>query len=534
MYKNYLLALLSGLLLALAWPTYGFSLFVFIGFVPLLLALNANRKSGRKRVNLVNFFTTYIALLVWNTITTWWIWNSTPAGALFALFVNSLLMTLVFQLYHVVSRRKPQRFALIFLLTLWIAFEKFHLNWDFSWPWLNLGNVFSENPSWIQWYEYTGVFGGSLWIWIVNIGVFVAIEKFQRHNDLKILAKQVLIPISIIVIGIAFSKIQYHSYVEKGEELSVIVIQPNVDPYTEKYHQPLDQIANNIIELSNLEIDDSVSFVLAPETVLSKHSTLKRFKVSKAYKTLSDYTQQYPNTSLLVGSSLIKIFKSKTIPTPTANKFSNTTNSWYESYNAALYITTNKKPEVYHKSKLVVGVENFPYRSALAPLLGNIMIEHGSSTSVLTTQKEAEVFQHPKSGVNAAPIICYESIYGEHVSKFSQKGAGFLAIITNDSWWGRTQGHKQLLSYARIRAVENRKAVARSANSGISAFINQRGDVVKTLAYETKGALKETMKANKTLTFYVKHGDYIARIASFVAVLFLLIALVVKRKKVEG
>lgn len=530
MYKNYLLTLFSGLLLALAWPTYGFSLLVFIGLVPLLMAEKRIRNSVSKRPNFHSFFTAYIGFLVWNTITTWWIWNSTPEGALFALFVNSLLMTLVFQLYHVIVKRKPQRFAFIFLVAMWIAFEKFHLIWDFSWPWLNLGNVFSENPEWIQWYEYTGVFGGSLWIWIVNITFFLAIDKYSEHSNLKRFIKQVLIPISFVIIGIFVSKLRYTTYEEIGKPITVVAIQPNTDPYTEKYHQPMADIAKDIVALSNLEIDESVSFVLAPETVLSRHSTLQNFKKSKAYKHLVDFTNTNPNTTILSGIDLIKIFKSKEMPTPTANKFSRTDNTWYESYNAAIFISKNKQPDVYHKSKLVVGVENFPYRGVLAPLLGDIMIEHGSSTNVLTTQEERQVFKHPKNSINAAPIICYESIYGEFVTKYTQKGANFLAIITNDSWWGRTQGHKQLLSYARLRAIENRKAVARSANSGISAFINQRGDIISSLAYETRGALKETIKANDSITFYVKHGDYIARIASFVAVLFLLIGLAVRKK----
>src|SRR5690606_39536003 len=92
-----------------------------------------------------------------NLITTWCIWYSTPFSMLFAILVNSLLMSFVFLLYHIVAKRLPAKIHLIFLAAIWMAFEKFHLNWDFSWPWLNLGNVFSENISWIQWYEYTEI-----------------------------------------------------------------------------------------------------------------------------------------------------------------------------------------------------------------------------------------------------------------------------------------------------------------------------------------------------------------------------------------
>jgi len=178
----------------------------------------------------------------------------------------------------------------------------------------------------------------------------------------------------------------------------------------------------------------------------------------------------------------------------------------------------------------VVGVEHFPFRPILKPLLGNVMIDLGGSVSTLTPQAEVAVFKHPTKDLIAAPIICYESIYGEFMGNYVHKGANFFAIITNDSWWGSTQGHKQLLSYARIHAVSHRRAIARSANSGISAFINQKGDIISSLLYETKGALKGSIQANKQLTFYSRFGDYIARVAAFVAVLFFLIGFFVKKK----
>ena len=181
----------------------------------------------------------------------------------------------------------------------------------------------------------------------------------------------------------------------------------------------------------------------------------------------------------------------------------------------------------------MVGVELFPYRSIFEPLLGNAMIDLGGSVATLTPQKEVSVFENPNIKVNVAPIVCYESIYGAHVIKYVRKKANILGIITNDSWWGNTQGHKQLLSYARLRAIETRRSVARSANSGISAFINQKGEIVSSLAYETKGALKGTVRANDTLTFYTKYGDFVARICYLVAGLLLLVG-VFRRKSITN
>jgi apolipoprotein N-acyltransferase len=530
MYKNYLLSILTGLLLAISWPTYGFPLFLFIAFVPLLIVEKSLRSQSLKHNNLHTFFNTYLAFFIWNVITTWWIWNSTSIGAIFALVVNSLIMTLVFQLYHVIAKRKPRRFSLLFLVALWIGFEKFHLNWDFSWPWLNLGNAFSDYPQWIQWYEYTGVFGGSLWIWIVNIVLFLAVDNYIKNKNKKQLSRSTLLAISIVVLGSYLSIYQYHTYIEKGEKLTAIVIQPNTDPYSEKYHQSNEIIAENILNQTQEKIDEKVDFVLAPETVFSNYVTLKQFYRSETFFRLNDFYSNYPNTSFITGIDLYKTYKNSIPRSKTANTSINDKSIWYETYNAALLLAYNQTPQRYNKSKLVVGVEHFPFRSILKPLLGDVMIDLGGTISTLTPQKEVSVFKHQTKSFIAAPVICYESIYGEFMGQYVKKGANFFAIITNDSWWGETQGHKQLLSYARLRAIEHRRAIARSANSGISSFINQKGDIIKTLPYLTKGSLKGTILANNKITFYSQNGDIIARVAQFVAVLFFIIGLFVKKK----
>ena len=121
----------------------------------------------------------------------------------------------------------------------------------------------------------------------------------------------------------------------------------------------------------------------------------------------------------------------------------------------------------------------------------------------------------PNDSIKIGTIICYESVYGEFVTEYVQKGAGYLFVITNDGWWGNTPGHRQHNSLSSIRAVETRRSIARSANTGISSFINQRGDVLQELTWWKRGALKQDLNYNTKLTFYVKHGDYIGRTAFY-------------------
>lgn len=523
MLKNIFLTTSTGLLLALAWPTYGWSLLVFLSFVPLLFVEHQIRNAGVKYQGIKVFGFAYWAFLIWNSITTWWIWKATPFGGVFAIVVNTLLMALVFFSYHKLAKRLTPPLALTFFIAIWISFEKFHHHWDFSWPWLSLGNVFSENIHWIQWYEITGIFGGSLWILMVNAVLFSAVVKYQSIKDKKLLFRTLALALSLVVLGISVSLWRWQTYQEKGTVVTSVVLQPNTDPYSEKYHQSSEHIAEDLINLALPKMDHQVSFVLAPETVFSNRQTLAEFQGTPAYQSLLHFNQQFPQSAWLTGIDLYTIYPSSIPKSATANKFSNSDAAWYESYNAAIFQYQNQKPEVYYKSKLVVGVELFPYRSVIEPLLGNALIDLGGSVSSLTTQKEVSVFENPTNHIKIAPIICYESIYGAHVIRYVRNGAQVLGVVTNDSWWGNTQGHQQLLSYARLRAIENRRSIVRSANSGISAYINQKGEINSSLSYETKGALKGTVKANDTFTFYSKYGDFVARISYLVAGLLFLV-----------
>lgn len=525
--KNLALAILSGLLFAISWPTYGLPLFLFVAFVPLLLLEKKLRTQETKKSNFKILGYSYISFLLFNAITTWWLYYATPFGMYFAVFANSLLMSLIFLGYHIVAKKISQKLSLWVLVCLWIGFEKFHLNWEFSWPWLNLGNGFSEYYRWIQWYEYTGAFGGTLWIWIVNILFFNAFMNYKKHQNKQLFLKSALLPFSIISIGIFGSLYIYETTTIPKTTVDVVVLQPNVDPYTEKYATTNLGMAEKLLELTKTKVDSTVSFVIAPETTLSKPVQLSRFENTKEFQKLNSFIQEHTNISFLSGITFYEGYPANKKPNKTANFFKDGKN-WYNSYNSSFFLNAQKPFETYHKSKLVVGVEHIPYRNIISPLLGGYMIDLGGSISTLTTQQERDVFTNNKNTV--APVICYESVYGEYVTDYVKKGADFLAIITNDGWWDTSQGHKQHLSIARLRAIENRRSIARSANTGVSAFINPKGDIVQSLDYGKTGALKGRISTNKETTYYTEQGDYIFRIAMLVLVIVLLTSFT-KRKQ---
>ncbi len=528
--RNFFYALLSGILLALGWPTYGFPLILFFAFVPLLLAEFDLRTKVTSHLKWMVFGLSYLSFFIWNLITTYWLYYSTPFGGIFAITVNSLLMSLVFLLYHIVAKRTEFKAASTFFITIWMCFEYLHLNWEFSWPWLNLGNGFSEYTSWIQWYEFTGTFGGSLWILLLNVSLLKMILLYRQHKDKAIIYRGILRNSLLILIPLVISWIMLANYKESPETIEAVVLQPNINPYTEKYNTTDTRVGELLEKLAEENITSQTEVVIAPETVFADGTERRNFVNSEAHFFTKDFIRRHPNMSFLSGISMYDKFYDPNLATSQSNRLG--PDLWFNDYNSAFMVSAQDSVQFYHKSKLVVGVENFPYQDLLRPLLGDVMIDLGGTVAMKTTQPERGAFELP-GDTTVGPIICYESVYGDFVTGYVNKGADFLAIITNDAWWGDTQGHKQHLSYARLRAIENRRSVARSANTGISAFINEKGEIEKTLGYTKQGALRGQLSLNHKITFYTRHGDYLARIAIFLS-LFIFLFAIVKWKRKRG
>ena len=516
MNSNLIRSILSAVLLTFAWPVNGFSILIFIAFVPLLQILY-DQPTKKSKQTTVFFF---LSFFLWNLGISWWIWNASPFGMWFAVIVNSCLMTIVFMATRMIIRRLSQQAGLLFLSTFWMSFELLHLHWDFSWPWFQLGNVFSETTSWIQWYEYTGVFGGSLWIWIVNILCFKSIRGVSI--DIRKLALSIL----AIAIPISISLLIYRNHnPQNNPTIEVIITQPNIDPYEEKFLASDLEQSESLFDLIAPKISSETVLILAPETYFTEGfgSYLPSFLYSPLYRTIQQELDQIGSVQLMTGIQFYQFYK-ESEKTTTSNQFGD---QWVDFYNSAFLSGTNPI-QIYHKSKLVVGVETLPYKELVEPLLGNIMLDLGGTVRSRATDTDRTVFQlYNKTKV--APIICYESVYGSFITGFVRNGAEFLAVMTNDAWWGTTPGHRQLLSYTKLRAIETRLPIVRSANSGISAVIDTFGEVIQQIPYLERDAMSSTITPQNKLTFYVTYGDYIARLSLFISILLLLIA--IARKK---
>ena len=501
-YRNsFFLSILSGLMLGISWPTYGFYFLIFIAFTPLIHLIQSNKNENIFKLT----FFSFVTFMVWNIITTHWLYYATLTGMLFAIIVNSILMSLIVLASLSIWKKLSYKLSIIFFISLWICFEKFHLNWDFSWPWLNLGNVFSENINIIQWYEYTGVFGGSLWVLISNFVSYNLLKKLINNENFKydIIYLSVIILIPTIVSLIIYTIIDI-----KEEKIKTVIIQPNIDPYNEKFNRSNDQNLRYLESILN-DVKNRNSLVVLPETYFSDGSLISSLNYSTLIEGLKIIRERY-DTEILTGIELYEVFNDSSKVKKYSNRLEN--NRWLDLFNASIFISEDI--DIYKKSKLVVGIEKMPYKNFLEPLLGSLLIDFGGLSYSRGYQDYRTVFKS-NTGTKVAPIICYESIYGEYVSEYVRNGANLLAIITNDGWWNNTEGHKQHLSYARLRSIETRKNIVRSANTGISAVINYRGEILKTIGYEQEGLINKNVGMNDKITFYTKYGDYIFRLCLF-------------------
>jgi apolipoprotein N-acyltransferase len=518
-------SLFSAFLLWLAWPPMPYTaILLWFAWVPLLLSLEEIMRDNHAKKGKRVFWTSFLGCFIWNTASIYWVYNSVssvmPAYAAIPISIipfalAPLLMATVFWIYYQYRKKTTIFWSLGALIVFWLGYEWLHASWDLAFPWMSLGNGFASTHQLIQWYSLTGVFGGTLWIWMANAALFLLI--LSRKDKLKSRFRFGASFALVMIIGLpsALSLWIYARYEEKVNPSHVVVIQPNIDPYGKFNSIPPHQQLEVLLRLSEVASKVNTEFIIWPETAIAdpygyNEDSLRRYPT---YHTIQSFLGAYRNASLVSGIESYRLFSEP--QTRTAQPFGN---SFYDRYNAAVLIENSPELQFYHKSKLVPGVEQMPFGAAMA-FMKPLFKAFGGTTGGYGSQDSAQVF-YAQSGIGVAPVICYESIWGDYVAQYVRQGAQFIAIVTNDGWWGDTSGKDQHLLYAKLRAIETRRWVARSANTGISGFINQKGDVIQQSTYMKEAAMSQDIHLNEDLTFYVKHA------AKMPFILFLLLLMV--------
>lgn len=515
------LAILSGILLSLPWFSHFSGIILLVALIP-LLALESHLYENKTQNRSKGIFKyAYLSFVIWNILTSYWIYNATLFGAVAAIILNALFVSLIFWLFHIIKRTTGPMVGYLSLIFMWTAFEFVYLNAEISWPWLNLGNGFAKDFRLIQWYEYTGTLGGTIWVLSVNILLFQLLKNFIQKKKVNRLLNAVTV--LIVVLPVAFSLVRFYTYKETTKPENIVVLQPNIDPYHEKFSGMTNEEQLQILlDLARKNQDTTTDYMVGPETSIDNQIWENDIYNNENIIELKKFIKLHPRIKFVTGLTSFKLYQQDETPSSTARKFADAP-MYYDVYNSAMQVDTGSLIQIYHKSKLVVGVEMMPYPKVFK-YLNKLTIDLGGTTGSLGTQPRRGVFHSssPNNKISIAPVICYESIYGEYLNDYIKEGANLIFVVTNDGWWGNTPGYKQHLSYSQIRAIETRRSVARSANTGISAFINQKGEITKETGWWERTVLKGKINANSKLTFYVKHGDYLGRISIFLTILIIL------------
>ena len=469
-------------------------------------------------------FLSYIfpALVLWYTFNTWWVWNASSIGAIIAILANTTLLSIVFWLSHLIRRRIGSLAGDAALVSLWVYWEYFYMHGEITWPWLNLGNGLAHDIRFIQWYEYTGALGGTFWIILVNILIYRLIKAYMQKRSLRQTAGILSLVVIVLFAPIMLSLYRFSTYREKINPRKVVIVQPNADPYNEKFFGMSPELqTERILSMAATKADSTVDYFVAPETALNDNIWLNDLNGNRSIRLVANFMKQYPKASFVIGATVYRRYDPGDSIPLTARPLDEA-GHYYDGYNAALQIDSTRYIQKYFKSMLVVGVEKMPYAKYLR-FLQKLTIRLGGTFRSDATQPYRSNLYSRCDSTGVAPVICYESIFGEYVTDYIRQGADLIFIMTNDGWWKDTPGYRQHNSFAALRAIENRRSIARSANTGISSFVNQRGEISQKTAWWTQAVIEANLNANRQLTFYTLHGDYIARFCGYASAVLLIL-----------
>jgi apolipoprotein N-acyltransferase len=541
--------MLAAALLAAAFPPVPLPLLAGVGMVPILWGLELKffgargpgqtRKATFRRL----FASVYLPLFLWNQITCYWLLY-TAAGvgdddmfvkalvaAEAAHLANAALMALPFVAYGLLRRRLRLGWALAGWVAAWIVFEYAHQRWDLTWPWLMLGNGFASWPGYVQWYEWTGVLGGTALLLGLNAWAF---GLYRRWRMARLPSRGVLRQHAwALVVLLAVPAVLYFPLTYSGRAmlrpvgtLGVRIIQPNVDPY-EKFNVLSDEEqVDRLLRMIDQRPLDSIQLVILPETSLPGYVEADRLELEAITQPLLRHARQH-GYALLVGHVAYRIIPQGQQP-PASARRAGDGSFYYESLNAA-NVLNGPSNRTYVKGKLVPMTERVPFVSIFG---GGGLLELDLGGGFGSFGMPLERFALPvNDSVAVATMICYESAYGQHSAELLAQStltgrptATLSAVITNDGWFGNSSGYIQHAQWSRLRAIEQRRAIPRCANTGQSHFTDVLGRVSQPTPWWQEAIIDDQVPLYAGLTLYARWGDWLMGLAGPGLLLLVMIA----------
>ena len=508
-HSPYAASLLSGVLLGLSFPSYPFirlEVLAWVALVPLLISLRSVEKAGEL------FRRVYLAMLVFCLISLWWVCLATFPGGVLTIIAQAFFLTVPLFAFYAVKKMAGYRFALFSLPFLWVAWEWAYMQQDLSLGWLTLGNSQANLNLMIQYADFTGVWGISFWLVWFNVLAVLALSSSRQQMFRSVGIMSLMIAAPLLYALLLFYR--EGMVTEKAVQLRVTLVQPNVNPHDKWVEYNSADIMARYYRMTGRVVHDSrPELVIWPETAIP--FTILDLPYASDLHLLRFALRQW-NTSLLTG--FIDIGDKR--------------NQLPETFNASMLLQPgNGVPQIYRKMRLVPFAERVPYVDNF-PWLGNLTFSlagirgwgKGQESSVM------ELSSSKNGKVVIANIICYESIFPALVSEFVRKGARLLTLVTNDGWYGTSYGPYQHLAIGRMRCIENRRAMARCANTGLTVVLDKFGRTIAEVPWWKEETLTAEVPLENSLTFYTTHPDLLPQAASAISAVFFFVAVFKSRK----
>jgi len=500
-HSRYAASVLSGFLLGVSFPSYPFirlELLAWVALVPLLVSLRTVENAGEL------FRRVYLSMFLFCLISLWWVSLATFLGGVLTIVAQAFFLMVPILVFYVVKKMAGFRFALFSLPFFWVAWEWSYMQQDLSLGWLTLGNSQANLNFMIQYADMTGVWGISFWLVWFNVLVVLAMTGSKKEVLRFVVPMFLMILAPLVYSTLLFSR---EGEMSKPEaKLRVTLVQPNIDPHG--IWVPHDIMERYSWVSGNAVRENRPDLVIWPETAILFYILEPPF--ADELHSLRVSLRQW-HSALLSGFIDVR-HKGDHQP--------------LEIYNASMLLEPgNGAPQIYRKMHLVPFAERVPYLDyfpwlgyATFSLSGISGWERGRDTSVmkLLTPTHGEVV--------IANFICYESIFPDHVTEFVRKGARLLTLVTNDGWYATSYGPYQHLAIGQLRCIENRRAMARCANTGLTVFIDRFGRILEEIPWWKEQSLTAEVPLESRLTFYTRHPDLVPKVALAISAVLLFVA----------
>ncbi|MBX3009103.1 MAG: apolipoprotein N-acyltransferase [Melioribacteraceae bacterium] len=520
--KDWLLAVFSGVILGLSYPPFPFPFLSFTALVPFFIVIEKRESiSSINRISYIMFFSFTIVTLYWVGS---WTAEADPflmISGVALMFVNPFLYLIITTMYGLARKVFGKKYSIYFIPLFWSAFEFLYGLTDLRFPWLILGNSQAFFIQFIQIAEIIGATGLTIVIVFINILLYHAYRSY-REGKLKysFLIAAIIIFSSIFIYGV----IRIEGFEANSDTVKVGIVQPNINPWDKWSEGNLNDQLDIYLEQSTEAVEKGARLIFWPESALPVYLLSGNYdpELSRIYSFV-----QTNNVHLITGMPDINFFYNEETKPADAKKTQSGIS--YTSYNSIYYFSPSTNDiQKYRKNLLVPFGEHVPFVEQL-PFLGD-WIKWQVGISSWNKGKEQNVIEmmENNSPVNVGTVICIESIYPDYVAKFIQSGANFIAVVTNDSWYGYSSGPFQHKEIGVLRAVENRRNVIRCANGGISCIIDATGKTKVQSQLFTKTTLVDFVELRNDVTFYSQYPLVIPYL-SLISVLLMLVLFLINK-----